>query len=195
MNLSNTVSISLDGLSLANAVTFDFGDAVHAPMQRAVVLEDVDAFAVRYADATDSGVTVLGSWSGALNNSGEEIEVVGAGGKIVFSVEYQASDPWDFIADGNGGTLSLIDPVGTPIEELSKYYRWFSEAVYGALIVFDATDFGGDANVPGQIGFDLSASEGEEVFLTQSIGGVVTRIEDAVEFGANVNGVSLGRMM
>lgn len=261
MNLSNTVSISLAGLSLANAVTFEFGDAVLAPGQRAVVVEDVDAFAVRYADAIDSGVTVLGSWSGALNDSGEEIEVVGAGGELVFSVEYQDSDPWDFIADGNGGTLSLIDPVGTPVEELSKYYRWSSEAVYGgspgaaaaepsgvivnevlahtdlpdvdsielrntsdvpidisgwwlsddgqvplkfqipttpplapgALIVFDATDFGGDGNVPGQIGFGLSASEGEEVFLTQSIGGVVTRIEDAVEFGATFNGVSLGR--
>ncbi|KAA1261400.1 CotH protein [Rubripirellula obstinata] len=261
MNVSATESIALSGLSLSDAVRFDFGDTVLAPGQRAVVVEDADGFSARYAGSGSGPILVLGVWEGALNNSGEEIEVIDSANNVIMSVDYRDSDPWPFAADGNGGTLSLTDPLNTPAAELDKPYRWTASGVFGgtpgsasvaprgivvneilahtdppqsdsielrnssdqpinisgwwlsdssenllkyriptmpalqpgALVVFDAGDFNLDPALPGQVSFGLNAAEGDQVYLSQASGGVVTRIEDAVEFGATFNGVSLGR--
>ncbi|TWU39090.1 CotH protein [Novipirellula aureliae] len=262
MNTSASEAISLSGLRLANAVEFEFDDVVLAPMQRAVVVADAVSFATRYGSSADSPILVLGTWSGSLKNSSEEIQIIDESDNVIMAVEYIDSDPWPIAADGSGGTLSLIDPLNTPADQLEKPYRWAVGGVVGGspggdylapqgiiineilshtdapqsdsiellnasdqvidisgwwlsdsgdellkyqiptiaalqpgeVVVFDEEDFNVDPALPGQVSFALNGAEGEEVYLTQAVGGVVTRIEDAVEFGATFNGMSLGRI-
>lgn len=62
----------------------------------------------------------------------------------------------------------------------------------GGYATFDETQFNPDPPVPGVSGFRLS-SGGESIYLTQASGGEVSRLEDAVDFGASFNGQSFGR--
>ncbi len=47
---------------------------------------------------------------GALNNSGETVELSDATGNVVDVVSYLATEPWPVVPDGNGPSLSLINP-------------------------------------------------------------------------------------
>ena len=121
-------SINLDGLQFSNGITFDFGNYNLLPGERVVVVEDVDAFMARYGDSA----TVLGEWSGALNNGGERITLLDNTATEIISIDYGNNDPWHIPADGAGFSLVLNDPVNTPIEENGKYYSWrFSSELGG----------------------------------------------------------------
>ena len=63
-NPLTTGTINLDGVQLTSGVTFDFGNIFLLPGERAVVVEDIDAFMSRYGDSA----TILGEWIGGLNN-------------------------------------------------------------------------------------------------------------------------------
>lgn len=126
-NSSTSGTINLNGVQLNDGVSFDFGDTDLVPGERAVVVEDIDAFMARYGDS----VRVLGQWSGGLNNSGEEITLVDSGLNEIMSVNYGDDDPWYGLADGDGFSLVLDDPVGTPTGELGKYYSWRASAEFG----------------------------------------------------------------
>lgn len=127
LNTSATTSINLNGMQLADAVSFTFGNVVLGPRERAIVVEDSDAFEARYG----TGLNVVGQWSGALSNNSENIVVLNSVGSEVFSVEYGDSDPWSVAADGAGATLVLEDPTQTPSGERDKYYRWHSSVEFG----------------------------------------------------------------
>ena len=103
-NASNTINLS--GAQLADAVGFVFGDVDLQPGERAVVVEDIDAFMARYGD---SDVTILGQYSGGLNNSGEQIDLLDSSGAEVASIDYSGTDPLLFAADGVGYSLVLDD--------------------------------------------------------------------------------------
>ena len=126
-NPSTTGTINLSGVQLSDGVTFEFGDTNLLPGERAVVVEDVDAFMERYGE----GATVLGQWSGALNNGGEEVTLVDSSSDEIISVNYGDNDPWHNAADGHGFSLVLKDPANTPVDELGKYYSWRSSSMLG----------------------------------------------------------------
>jgi hypothetical protein len=120
-------SINLSGVQFSNGVTFNFGDTDLGPGERVVVVEDIDAFMTRYGDS----VTILGEWSGGLNNGGEEVTLLDSGLNEIMSVNYGDNDPWYGLADGGGHSLVLDDAVGTPVIELGKYYSWRTGAEFG----------------------------------------------------------------
>ena len=103
-NPNATDTINLSGAQLADGVSFNFGDVDLLPGERAVVVEDIDAFMARYSD---SDVTILGQYSGGLNNSGEEVILLESSGEEVASVDYSDADPLLFAADGAGFSLVL----------------------------------------------------------------------------------------
>ena len=105
-NPNATDTINLSGAQLADGVSFSFGDVDLLPGERAVVVEDIDAFMARYSD---SDVTILGQYSGGLNNSGEEVILLESSGEEVASVDYSDADPLLFAADGAGFSLVLDD--------------------------------------------------------------------------------------
>ena len=126
-NSSTTGSVNLAGLQLSDGVAFEFSDFELLPGERAVVVEDVDAFMARYGDSA----TVLGQWSGALNNGGEKVALSDSFAVEIMSVDYGDNDPWYLPADGHGFSLVLDDPVNTTDAELGKYYSWRSSTEFG----------------------------------------------------------------
>ncbi len=126
-NPSTTGTINLSGVQLSDGVTFNFGDTNLLPGQRAVVVEDIDAFMARYGDSA----TILGEWSGGLSNGGEEVTLLDSSLNEIMSVNYGDNDPWYALTDGDGFSLVLDDPVGTPTAELGKYYSWRASSEFG----------------------------------------------------------------
>jgi len=120
-------TINLSGVQFSNGVAFDFGDIDLQPGERAVVVEDIDAFIARYGNSA----TILGQWSGALSNSGEQVTLSDSSLNEIQSVNYGDNDPFPFAADGQGFTLVLADEVNTPVEELGKYYSYRASTELG----------------------------------------------------------------
>ena len=90
-NPSTTGTINLNGVQLSDGVTFNFGDVDLLPGERAVVVEDIDAFMERYGDSA----TILGQWSGALNNAGEEVTLLDSSSDEILSCLLYTSDAAD----------------------------------------------------------------------------------------------------
>ena len=126
-NPSTTGTINLNGVQFSDGIAFEFGDTNLLPGERAVIVEDVDAFMERYGDSA----TVLGQWSGALNNGGEKVTLVDSSLDEIMSVDYGNNDPWHNAANGHGFSLVLNDPANTPVDELGKYYSWRSSTLFG----------------------------------------------------------------
>ena len=120
-------TINLSGVQLSDGVTFDFGDTNLFPGERAVVVEDIDAFMARYGDSAN----VLGQWSGSLSNGGEEVTLLDNSLTEIMSVNYGDNDPWYGVTDGDGYSLVLEDPANTPVTELGKYYSWRASSEFG----------------------------------------------------------------
>lgn len=127
LNTHPTIAMNLNGMTLANGLTFSFGNVSLAPGQRAVIVENLAAFQARYG----AGHNVLGAWSGGASNSGETIELRNALGEIVMAVAYADVNPWSEAADGDGATLELINPYGTPPDRLGKWYSWRASSEFG----------------------------------------------------------------
>jgi len=127
LNSSTSGTINLSGVQLFNGVSFNFGDTFLFPGERAVVVEDVDAFMARYGDS----VNVLGEWSGSLSNGGEAVALLDSALTEIMSVDYGDNDPWYGLTDGDGYSLVLDDPASTSVAELGKYYSWRTSSELG----------------------------------------------------------------
>ncbi len=127
MNIS-TKTLDLSGLAFTNGVTYTFASGVTlAPGARILVVKNTAAFALRYGTAS----TVVGPYTGNLDNSGEEITLTSAG-QVVQDFTYsdgthpaagQTVDPWPTAADGNGASLVLMNPTLAPDETLVTNWR------------------------------------------------------------------------
>ena len=87
-------------------VDFRFADSVWTqlgPGERVLVVEDVEAFALRYG----SELPVAGQWTGQLSNGGEQISVW-AGPELLQQFTYD--DGWYPPTDGSGSSLEIVDP-------------------------------------------------------------------------------------
>ena len=118
--------IRVDG----DGVEITFGpEDVLGPGEYGVIVESLDAFQSRYGTDNDF---LLREWdAGGLSNGGELITFIDSDGEDIAEVEYGDSDPWAFAADGNGASLDLIDPVGTPNDLLDKPFSWRASVEIG----------------------------------------------------------------
>ena len=75
------------------------------------------AFEMRYG----AGLPVIGKYGGdRLNNAGELVTLLGAGGATVQSFTYSDSSPWPTGADGTGVSLVLKSPGTFPDHNLPE---------------------------------------------------------------------------
>ncbi|HET6430316.1 MAG TPA: lamin tail domain-containing protein, partial [Phycisphaerae bacterium] len=108
---------------IRGGVSYDFPAGSQIAPHQAVLIVGVDlsapaaeaAFRAYYGIAAD--VPIFGPYSGALNNSGENVELLaaglaGAGGPYVLAdrVEYGNLPPWPAAANGLGPSLERVDP-------------------------------------------------------------------------------------
>lgn len=110
-NVSNNVSVELNGLHFTSGIRFEFAETVLEPGERAVLVADRLAFAQRYGDQ----VRVLGEYNGQLRNSGERVLLIAANGSVIADIDYDDEAPWPIVADGDGPSLSFS---GIPGESL-----------------------------------------------------------------------------
>ncbi|NLF30952.1 MAG: LEPR-XLL domain-containing protein, partial [Planctomycetes bacterium] len=99
---------SLAGFAFAKGIDYTFAPAVIDPGERVVIVRSVAAFQARYG----TGIPILGTFDGALSNSGERIVLQDGGLRSVVEFAFGDSGDWPGRADGKGATLEVIDPLG-----------------------------------------------------------------------------------
>ncbi len=127
LNKHATATVNLLDMRFTSGIDFTFPDVSLAPGERAVIVSELNAFAVRYGDS----VAVAGQWSGSLANGGETLTLVDGVGNVVLEFEYSDNAPWPTRADGAGATLVLADEAGVPATQLGKHYSWRGSSEFG----------------------------------------------------------------
>ncbi|MBN2139043.1 MAG: lamin tail domain-containing protein [Sedimentisphaerales bacterium] len=111
-------SINLSWVRFTNGVDFTFGDVDLGEGQYVIVVRQLAAFMA--ANPGYSGL-IAGEYSGKLDNAGERIVLVDAIGQIIHDFKYK--DGWRSITDGDGYSLTIIDPTnGDPNTWAEKDY-------------------------------------------------------------------------
>ena len=120
IELLNTgpVRVALDGVQLAVAVEFMFGDLLLEPGEHIVVVEDSAAFSNRYLNAASpyhhAPIRVAGAWTGDLANGGESVRLLDRSGGIIQEFTYRDGGAWPGRADGRGASLQRARPEVPP---------------------------------------------------------------------------------
>jgi hypothetical protein len=117
--------ISLEGVRLEGAIRFTFPDMTLDPGEHVVAVKDMDAFAARY---NTSAILIGGVYSGNLSNGGEAIQVLGPLEEPIQGFAY--ADDWHPLTDGQGESLTIIDPHGPP-DAWSVADGWAPSSVIG----------------------------------------------------------------
>ncbi len=114
-------TIRLTDARFLEGIEFTFPISELNSGQRAVIVENTTAFALRYG----TEVNVLGEFNGSrLSNNGERLHLVDSSNTTIQDFSYGDSDPWPDRADGAGATLELIDSASTTPEQFGKFYHW-----------------------------------------------------------------------
>ena len=88
LELQNTSlkPISLSGVSFLKGIKFTFPGLTLEPGQRTLIVGDLEEFEKIYGEGQD--YMVAGQFSGALDNAGEEIQLIAASGEIIQTISY-----------------------------------------------------------------------------------------------------------
>jgi hypothetical protein len=100
-------TLNLNMARFTEGIHFTFPDMYFGPHQYLVIVKDREAFEARYG----TSALILGEYTGRLDNTGERIRLEDAIGQTILDFEY--NDRWCPITDGDGFSLTIIDPLGT----------------------------------------------------------------------------------
>jgi len=99
-------AIDLTGVYF-QGLTFTFADGTLVnPGERVVLVRNQAAFLAQYG----AGPRIVGQYTGALDDSGEEIAVIGANNADIVRFTYDDKPPWPTGPDGNGRSMVLRAP-------------------------------------------------------------------------------------
>ncbi len=104
-------TFNLSGMSLTAGVSFIFPSgpsSILAPGADLVIVKNPAAFASRYG----SGIQIAGQFTDALNDVGEEIRLLDVNDAVVQDFVY--SNTWYPSTDGQGYSLTIVDPAADP---------------------------------------------------------------------------------
>ena len=110
-NTSTNVTLSLAGVRFTNGVDFSFtGSAVTslAPGATVLVVKNTGAFTARYG----GGFSIAGQYTGALDNSGERIQLIDAVSEEILDFSYNNS--WYPVTAGLGFSLVILNEHDDP---------------------------------------------------------------------------------
>lgn len=118
MNIAG-VPISLAGVVFNGGISFAFpDDAILAAGERLLLVADIDAFEAAFG----SDLPVAGTYTGQLDNGGENLLLTAADKTPIQSLSYNDRAPWPLPADGGGYSLTLIAPQSNP--DLGEAASW-----------------------------------------------------------------------
>ena len=115
-------TINLNLAKFTNGIDFTFPNIELASNEYVVVVQDRQAFETRYGTAFD----IAGQYSGRLNDAGERIRLEDAIGQTILDFDY--SDGWRSITDGDGFSLTVIDPANTDPYGWNEKDSWRASA-------------------------------------------------------------------
>jgi hypothetical protein len=118
-------TINLNLVKFTNGIDFTFPRFELAPGEYIVVVQDIDAFEAKYGQ----NVNIAGQYSGRLNNAGERIRLEDAIGQTILDFSYR--DGWRSVADGDGFSLTIIDPANTASDSWNDGDSWRASAYIG----------------------------------------------------------------
>jgi hypothetical protein len=127
IELANTgpESINLNLVSFTDGIDFTFPSLELAADEHVVVVRDRNTFEARYGGA----VNIAGQYSGNLNNASERITLRDAIGRTILGFDYK--DGWRSITDGEGFSLTVIDPANPDPDTWDSKASWRASAYTG----------------------------------------------------------------
>ena len=117
--------ISLNQVQFNDGIDFTFGEVELAPGDVTLIVRDLAIFTSIYG----SDHPVAGVYSGKLANSGERLTLVDALGQTIQDFEY--SDDWYKSTDGDGYSLTAVDPAHTDPNDYSNAEAWKASSSQG----------------------------------------------------------------
>ncbi len=136
----NTLNLNL--VSFTEGIHLTFGDVNLAPDEYIVAVKDVNAFTAQYG----AGPNVAGQYSGSLSNAGEPIQLLDALGDVILDFKYR--DGWRGITDGDGYSLTIIDPNNPDVN------TWDTKDAWRASVFVDGSPGADDSGIlpnPGDV--------------------------------------------
>jgi hypothetical protein len=115
-------SINLNLISFDNGINFTFGPNTLSAGQYILVVKDINAFETKYG----TGRYIAGQYTGSLDNGGERIRLLDAVGTPIHDFKYK--DGWRSIADGDGYSLTIINPANSDINSWGSKESWRASA-------------------------------------------------------------------
>ncbi|HUT45804.1 MAG TPA: lamin tail domain-containing protein [Sedimentisphaerales bacterium] len=126
-----TETINLNLVSFTNGIDFTFPGTELAAGEYVVVVQDRSVFEARYG----TNINIAGQYSGKLNNAGERIELQDAIGRTILDFRYK--DGWRSITDGEGFSLTIIDPANPDLSSWDEKDSWRPSAYAGGSQGYD----------------------------------------------------------
>jgi hypothetical protein len=126
-NIGDT-ALDLTGVAFTRGITFVFPPGGILPAgARVVLVQNLAAFTARYGSLAPGAVA--GVFSGRLDNGGERLTLLGAGGVVIRDFAYSDLPPWPTTPDGFGYSLVLLNPESNPDPALAA--SWAASATIG----------------------------------------------------------------
>ena len=118
-------TINLNLVKFTNGFDFTFPDVNLTSMQNILIVKDINAFEAEYG----TGFNISGQYTGSLANEGERIRFEDAVGTTILDFEYK--DGWCSNTDGEGYSLTIINPFNPDTNSWSEKDNWRPSAHLG----------------------------------------------------------------
>ncbi|MBN2312870.1 MAG: lamin tail domain-containing protein [Sedimentisphaerales bacterium] len=120
-----TETINLNLVRFTNGIDFTFPNLDLAPGEYVVVVQEREVFEAAYG----RNITIVGQYTGRLNNAGERITLEDALGQTILDFSYR--DNWRSLTDGEGFSLTIIDPTNPDLDSWNQKDAWRAGAYIG----------------------------------------------------------------
>jgi hypothetical protein len=111
-------AINLNLAEFTKGIDFVFPDIELESGEYVVVVKDIVAFQAKYG----TSINTAGQYTGSLANDGERIKLRDAVGRTILDFEYR--DGWRSITDGDGFSLTIIDPADSEPNNWDQKEFW-----------------------------------------------------------------------
>jgi len=111
-------TINLNLVQFDKGIDFTFGPDTLTAGQHVLVVKDINAFEAKYGTWRN----IAGQYDGSLDNAGEKIRLKDALGTTILDFDYK--DGWRDITDGDGYSLTIINPADPNVNNWGRKDGW-----------------------------------------------------------------------
>ena len=120
-----TDMINLNLVRFTRGIDFEFPNLELPGGEHILVVKDIAAFEARYGP----DLNLVGPYTGTLSNGGEWVGLEDARGESILNFRY--TDAWHDTTDGQGFSLTLVDPLETDPNSWSTKDAWRASTLEG----------------------------------------------------------------